>query len=365
MDQTAKKSIVIVDDTPENLRLLAQMLGEQGYRVRSAPNGQRALATVQKERPDLILLDILMPEMNGFEVCQRLKADESLSDIPVIFISALNEVFDKVTAFSVGAVDYITKPFQIEEVLARVQTHLNLEEMRRTLHLQNQQLQEQNEELEAFAHTVAHDLKSPLTTQIGFLELAREEPNSLDEEMRNLLEVSVKAAYKMSSIIDELLLLSTVRKEEVMAEPIDMGRCVQRAFNRLGSMLDKYQPEVFIPDVWPQATGYGPWIEEVWANYLSNAMKYGGKPPRLELDAFPEGNSMIRFGVRDNGPGLDAEAQARLFTEFTRLDTIRAQGHGLGLSIVRRIMDKLDGQCGVESAPGQGSFFYFTLPISQ
>src|SRR5215468_2753836 len=131
------------------------MLSEQGYRVRSAPNGEHALASVQKERPDMILLDILMPDMDGYEVCRHLKADERFSSIPVIFISALDQVFDKVEAFSVGGLDYISKPFQIEEVLARVQTHLNLAELREQLEAKNQQLHAQNRELDAFAHTVA------------------------------------------------------------------------------------------------------------------------------------------------------------------------------------------------------------------
>src|SRR5687767_8187705 len=173
MRHSSEKSIVVVDDTPENLHLLADMLSAQGYRIRLAPNGERALATVQKEKPDLILLDIIMPEMDGFDVCRHLKSDERFADIPVIFISALNEAFDKVTAFSIGAVDYITKPFQIEEVLARVQTHLSLEELRHSLKIQNQQLQDQNRELEAFAHTVAHDLKNPLSTILGAMDLVR------------------------------------------------------------------------------------------------------------------------------------------------------------------------------------------------
>ena len=141
-------SVVIVDDTPENIRLLAQLLSEQGYHVRSAPNGERALATVRKERPDLILLDILMPGIDGYEVCRQLKADDQLKNVPVIFISALNEAFDKVSAFSAGGVDYVTKPFQVEEVLARVQTHLSIESMRQQLEAQNHQLHDQNGELE-------------------------------------------------------------------------------------------------------------------------------------------------------------------------------------------------------------------------
>ncbi len=120
--------------------------------------------------------------------------------------------------------------------------------------------------------------------------------------------------------------------------------------------------EISLPDTWPVALGYAPWIEEVWANYMSNAIKYGGQPPRLELGATRQVDDMIRFWVRDNGPGLTPEDQEALFTPFTRLDQVRATGHGLGLSIARRIVENLDGQVGVESEPDQGSLFYFTLP---
>jgi two-component system sensor histidine kinase/response regulator len=357
------KSIVIVDDTPENLRLLAQILSEQGYRVRSAPNGERALATVQKERPDLILLDIVMPDMDGYEVCRQLKADPARRDIPVIFISALNEIFDKVTAFSIGAVDFITKPFQVEEVLARVRTHLALEDMRQRLHEQNQLLQEQNYELEAFAHTVAHDLKNPLSVMGGALQLIRLD-SVLPEKTQATLDLALNSAHKMDSIIHELLLLASVRREEVEVAALDMGAVVDQALSRLYDMINKSGAEIVLPDSWPVACGYAPWIEEVWANYLSNGIKYGGKPPYLELGATTQPDGCITFWVRDNGRGLEPEAQAKLFTEFTRLDTLRAQGHGLGLSIVRRILEKLGGQFGVESAPGQGSVFYFTLPAA-
>jgi two-component system sensor histidine kinase/response regulator len=362
VSQLLQKTILVVDDTPENLRLLTQLLGEQGYRVRSAPSGARALATMQKEPPDLVLLDILMPEMDGYETCRRLKADTQISDIPVIFISALNEVFDKVTAFSSGGVDYITKPFQVAEVLARIQTHLTLKAMRETLCVQNQMLMEQNQELEAFAHTVAHDLKNPLFTLLGFLELMKDDVDSAGEKAMQRLHMSASAAQKMNNIVEELLLLASIRKEEVYTEPIDMAEVVNRVLERLAFMLDKHQPELILPDSWPQAQGYAAWIEEVWVNYLSNGLKYGGKPPCLELGATALANGTISFWVRDNGPGIDTESQAMLFTEFTRLDRVRAKGHGLGLSIVRRIMDKLGGDCGVQSTVGEGSLFYFILP---
>ena len=361
MNNDKRQNILVVDDTPENLRLLASILTEQGYRVRPAPSGRHALATVKKELPDLILLDIKMPELDGYEVCGRLKADEQTCDVPIIFISALNEIFDKVTAFSVGGVDYITKPFQVEEVIARVHTHLALQEMRQRLQQQNKQLQEQNKELNAFAHTVAHDLKNPLAQITGSLSLVQEYAPTLEEDLREALQISIGASHKMRSIIDELLLLASIRKEAVQTAPLNMADIIKQALSRLQPMLDEYQPKLLIPDEWPLAQGHGPWIEEVWANYLSNGLKYGGHPPRLELDAAPQSDGMIRFWVRDNGPGLSLQAQAKLFTEFTRLDQIRVQGYGLGLSIVRRIMDKLGGQVGLESEPGQGSLFYFTL----
>lgn len=357
------QNILIVDDTPDNLRLLAEMLTEQGYKVRPASNGPRALATVQKERPDLILLDIKMPEMDGYEVCRRLKADKPTQDIPVIFISALDEVFDKLTAFASGGVDYITKPFQIEEVVARVQTHLALQAMRQKLQEQNEQLLQQNAELDAFAHTVAHDLKNPLSKIITSLSLLQEfAAPMLDEAMLEVFRVCLGSGHQMTTIIDELLLLARVRQGAVQTVPLEMAQIVAQAQNRLSHLIEEYQAELVVPKVWPTAIGYAPWVEEVWANYLSNGLKYGGRPPRLELGATPQTDGLVRFWIRDNGQGLTPSEQARLFTEFTQLNQVNIKGYGLGLSIVQRIIIKLGGQVGVTSQVGYGSEFYFTLP---
>ena len=360
------QTILIVDDTPDNLRLLVGMLTERGYKVRPAPSGARALATVQKELPDLILLDIMMPEMDGYEVCRQLKADERTRDVPVIFISALDEVFDKITAFSIGGVDYITKPFQLEEVLARVRTHLDLQDMRRKLQGQNEQLQQQNAELDAFAHTVAHDLKNPLSLILGYTQLLYQDALSLDsEELVSVGYESYKAAKRSANIIDSLLLLASVRKEDVEMASLDMADIVEQALERLKMMIVEYQGEIVLPETWPVALGYAPWVEAVWVNYLSNGLKYGGQPPRLELGATLQPEGSAQFWVQDNGPGLKADEQITLFTEFTRLSKVRLEGHGLGLSIVRRIVDKLGGQVGIESEVGGGSRFFFTLRMNE
>ena len=225
------------------------------------------------------------------------------------------------------------------------------------------ELQARNEELDAFAHTVAHDLRSPLTLITGFAELLEYHCAAmLDEEWQKCLHSIVQNARKMSSIIDGLLLLAGVRKMEVEMGPLDMASIVAEAQQRLVHMIEEHQAEIVLPAAWPVARGYGPWVEELWANYLSNAIKHGGRPPRVELGATVQSDGMVCFWVRDNGPGITPEEQARLFTPFTRLNQVSTKGHGLGLSIVRRIVEKLGGQVAVETEIGRGSVFMFTLP---
>ena len=225
------------------------------------------------------------------------------------------------------------------------------------------ELQARNEELDAFAHTVAHDLRSPLTLIIGFAELLEYHcAATLDEEWQNCLHSIVQNGRKMSSIIDGLLLLAGVRKMEVELGPLDMASIVAEAQQRLAHMVEEHQAEIVLPAAWPVALGYGPWVEEMWVNYLSNAIKYGGRPPRVELGATVQSDGMVCFWVRDNGPGITPEEQARLFTPFTHFDQVSTKGHGLGLSIVLRIVEKLGGQVAVETEIGRGSVFTFALP---
>jgi signal transduction histidine kinase len=209
---------------------------------------------------------------------------------------------------------------------------------------------------------VAHDLKNPLSAVLGFAELLTAKDVQLSgKDVTESLAAVHQSARKMHSIIEELLLLASVRKTDVEHQPVEMDMVVSGALQRLSYMTAEYGPELVIPERWPAALGYGPWIEEVWANYLANAIKYGGRPPRLELGAETV-DDKVRFWVVDNGPGLTPEQQSRLFMPFTRLHQVRATGQGLGLSIVRRIMEKLGGEAWVESEPGKGSRFGFTLP---
>jgi two-component system sensor histidine kinase/response regulator len=364
MTPNTRDTLLIIDDSLENLTLLCDFLRASGFNVAVAENGEIGLRQVSEVNPDLILLDVVMPVLDGFETCRRLKENEATRHIPVIFMTALANTSDKVKGFELGAVDHITKPLQPEEMLARITTHLTIQRLQRSLQEQIIERDKLINELDAFAHTVAHDLKNPLGLITGYISFLRDNwPTISAEKVMDFLQTIAQTGYKMSNIIDELLLLASIRQREVKLIPLDMGNIVAEALLRLDYMIEKYQAEIMIADEWPKAWGYAPWVEEVWVNYISNGLKYGGQPPRLELGATPTTNGIIRFWIRDNGSGLPPEAQGQLFIRFTRLDQTRAQGYGLGLSIVQHIVEKLGGHVGVESAgPGEGSLFFFTLP---
>lgn len=226
-------------------------------------------------------------------------------------------------------------------------------------------------ELDAFAHTAAHDIKSPLGIISGYADILGEGWGTLPQERAELyLHTIATYSRKVALIVDDLLLLARTRSvEDLPLMPMDAQSVARAAIERLTTQFDEMQARMqFEGDAWPMVIGYPPWIEDVWVNYISNAIKYGGTPPQVTIGcdrpaAAPAGATrFVRFWVRDNGHGLTTEQQARLFKQFTRLEPTRAAGTGLGLTIAQRIVERLNGSVGVISAPGQGSTFYFTLP---
>ncbi|MDX1520862.1 MAG: HAMP domain-containing sensor histidine kinase, partial [Anaerolineae bacterium] len=235
------------------------------------------------------------------------------------------------------------------------------------------------QELDAFAHTVAHDLKTPLGVVIGAGEILQDFESLTHDQLQEISTLINRNGSKMNDIIKELLLLAQVRKGlNIVLYPLKMAEIVAEAQQRLAHVVDELQAELILPDTWPVVYGYGPWIEEVWYNYLSNALKYGGRPPRIELGASPSANGYTRFWIKDNGSGITPDMQDKLFSRTLQsermshnggyrvdeycLDGYRPNGHGLGLSIVRRIVERFKGEVEVESDVGQGSTFSFTLP---
>ncbi|MDM8560400.1 response regulator [Candidatus Parabeggiatoa sp. HSG14] len=356
-----KNTLLIVDDILDNVKVLRKFLINENFKVLIADTGEEGLKVAEQAEPDLILLDVLMPPgIDGFEVCQRLKSQQNTKDIPIIFMTALADTINKVKGFELGGADYITKPFQHEEVLARINAHI-------TLRKQQQQLQKQNKELDAFAHMVAHDLKNPLSAIVTITDvfLQKHPINStIDFKGIKHIQLAKKAGQQAVDIIYALLTLCGVsRQSHVNFQSLEMSKIIDQVIKQqLTSMIEEYQGQIDLPDTWPIAQGYAPWVKEIWVNYLSNGLKYGGKPPILTLGSNLQNDGMIRFWVRDNGMGLTSKSIAQLFTPFIRLHKGRAEGHGLGLSIVQQIVEKLGGQVGVESEIDQGSLFYFTLP---
>jgi signal transduction histidine kinase len=238
--------------------------------------------------------------------------------------------------------------------------------------LRNVELQRQIEareeliaDLEAFSHMVAHDLRNPLASVMMSVSMVLElMHHKLDADILEYLRIARDMAERMGVIIRELLVLASVRQKDVTLVIVDMDELANNAIKILAYQIKQTQAEIIMPDDWPQVFGYPAWIEEIWTNYISNALKYGGSPPKVELGYTREERGRVRFWVKDNGDGISPDQQEKLFATFSRLDRNDVKGYGLGLSIVQRIASKLDGEVGAESEgiPGKGSTFYFTLP---
>ncbi len=238
----------------------------------------------------------------------------------------------------------------------------DLQQSRQELRGQVYALQTRNRHLEEYVDMVAHDLKEPLVVMAFTSNLITNIPDLSGEKLKEYLRQMGQTADEMKRIINNLKHFSEVSEAEAPLETVHMGEVVTNVQGRLSLLIREQQAQVVIPEIWPAAIGYGPWIEEVWANYLSNAIKYGGRPPYVELGASDCSEGVVRFWVRDNGPGIPPAVQSQLFTAFNHVGHIHHLEHGLGLSIVLQIVEKMGGQVGVENEPGTGSLFYFTLP---
>lgn len=372
--------ILLVDDNPINLDLLSGMLFERKYRVRVATNGKRALAAVRSCLPDLILLDINMPDMDGYEVCRRLKTDESTREVPVIFISALDEAMDKVRAFEVGGVDYVTKPFQFEEVLARIENQLKISRLQKEMAFKNEELAHANLKLKEldrikanFAAMLVHDLKSPLSVIKGTLELFSYE-ESLDTTLKDLVTTSERSVDKMLNLINEALDIFRNDAQDVTLEvksinPETLLRSVAEEA-RLAALSARITVECSIEPKLPSILADPDKLERVFANLLSNAIKFTPEGGRISLDAITvsgtgveSGLTFVQVSLTDTGEGIPADTLPYIFEPYRQARSQRsALGVGLGLAIVKRIIAEHGGNISVRSQVGVGTCFTVMLP---
>ncbi|WP_199249133.1 response regulator [[Phormidium] sp. ETS-05] len=365
------KDILIVDDMPVNLRVLNQILTQHGYKVRKALSGEMALTACEATLPDLILLDILMPDLDGYEVCSRLKSQAKTRKIPVIFLSALDEAEDKVKAFHVGAADYISKPFQVEEVLARVTHQLTIVHLNQQLANQNAQLQKlnaelmrSNAELEQFAYVASHDLQSPLQATIGYADMLLWKYDSvLDENAKHYVNQIVQSGLRMKNLIQDLLAYSRLGNGQLDWQPVEAVAALQDALENLRQEIAATGAQINHSEL-PKVRGDRTQLTQLFQNLLSNAIKFrrSGVTPQINISCVAGDRGESRFAVSDNGIGIPEEKFDCIFEAFHRLHGYQEYpGTGLGMAICKRIVTRHGGRIWVNSQPGEGTTFYFTL----
>jgi len=374
-NNTSRGNILIVDDTPDNLYLLSVMLTQHGYEVRSAINGPVALMTIQVELPDLILLDINMPKMNGYEICEHLQSNEQTREIPVIFLSAFNEAIDKVKAFRSGGVDYITKPFQVEEVLVRVEHQLTLHRMRTELQQARaealkalEQEKELNRLKSEFVAMISHDFRTPLTSIQGFADLLRHNRQTLSPEIQNRYFDKIDTAVDhLLRLLNEVLLIGSIEAHKVQYQPIETD--LEKFCHDLIESLHLNSGSQ--PPIYTNCTGDCTQVkvdqtllQQILSNLLSNAIKYSPshKPIQFRLHCQ---NDLITIQVQDQGIGIPAEGLLHIFDAFYRCHNVdRIKGTGLGLAVVKKCVEVHQGQIQVDSQEGVGTTFTVTLSTS-
>ncbi|GBE74847.1 two-component hybrid sensor and regulator [Microcystis aeruginosa NIES-87] len=363
---TSRPSVLIVDDLPNNVRLLSIMLTEKGYQVRKAINGQMALNTVRSLIPDLILLDINMPDLNGYQVCEQLKADEKTREIPVIFISALDDVFDKVKAFQVGGVDYISKPFQGEEVMARIENQLTICRQKKQLQNEIKERQKTEETLEIYLHAVSHDLRNPVIGMSMILNnLIKNSQGETKEVSRKILQQMANSCDRQLTLIDSLV---ETRQNDLWGvslelKPLSLYEIGQQIGQEWELRLRENQATLinnFSPDL-PLVNADAHHLWRVFENLLANALKHNPQGIIITFSARLEGN-YLRCSIADNGVGISETQRKQLFDRYQRGNNNNQISLGLGLYLCRQIIHAHGGEIGIMNNDEKGSQFWFTLP---
>jgi two-component system sensor histidine kinase/response regulator len=370
--------LLLVDDTPENLGFLAAMLKRAGYRCRAVPSGALALRAAAAEVPDLVLLDITMPGMDGYEVCRRFKASEALRDVPIIFLSALADTTDKVTAFAAGGIDYVTKPYQVEEIGARVETHLSLRRLQRQLEAKNEELARSNARLErleqvrqGLVQMLVHDLKNPLAVVQSLAQAARAELATAGEPAQTFEEIEHMSKVMTRMVLDVLDVahageagLAPRLAPEAPWELLGEARDEMRA---MASAAGKLLVVEAAPDLPPRVTVDRELFRRLLENLLDNALKYAPRGTAVRLELGGDGPHHYRVAVRDEGPGVPTEMRERIFEPYARLDRDVARSarvsRGLGLAFCKLAAECLGGRVWVEDNVPAGSAFVVRLPI--
>jgi signal transduction histidine kinase len=370
-----KEKILIVDDSPENIHVLMGVLGDN-YSIVAATNGAKALSMARSaEPPALILLDIIMPGMDGYELIKQLKSDEATRDIPVIFVTAKSDVQDESIGFQLGAVDYIAKPFHPVIVRARIETHLKLQRFTQQLQCQYDQLKETNQRLQELeqmrdnlTHMIVHDMRSPLSGISGYLQLAiASPPDAVDEKRRGYMQKAYSLMYSLLEMVNSIIDISKIEagKMTLNLHLADIRKTTDEALELLGALKDKCTFTTRAESTPPQCAYDAGLIRRVINNLLTNAIKHSPEGGIISIVTTGH-DDHISFAVTDQGPGIARQYHTMIFEKYGQVNA-RAAGNlpssGIGLTFCKLAVEAHGGSIAVDSEEGKGSTFTFTLPL--
>ncbi len=391
-----KSTILVVDDSLVNLAVLDEILEREGYSVLLANNGERALTTARQSHPDLILLDVVMPGWDGFETCERIKRESDLTHIPILFLSGLGDTQNKVRALQVGGVDYVSKPFQEEELLARVRTHVELARLRgnledevarqteqirsllEALQLSYQKAQESSMLKTQFLHNISHEFRTPMNIILGMTEELMED-TELDDEQQEMATSVLNAGRQLMEILSNMLNFSQQFDGELAQDTVsfDLPTLVNE-------VLADYQPmaesrEITLtsrisPDIPEELRGIRNYFRDVLDKLVNNAVKYNKPAGEVRLDInvmenySDEQRLWLEVNIQDTGIGIPEEKQEHLFEAFSQVDgsaTREYGGMGMGLALSKMYVENMGGEIGHETLPEGGSLFWFRVPLER
>ena len=364
-----KTSILVVDDNPRNLKLLGIILRPLDYELFIAGDGPHALEILDKTNIDLVLLDIMMPDMNGYEVCEKIKSNERTADVPVVFLTAKVDPSDLVAGFEAGAIDYIKKPFNQSELIARIKTHIELKKAKDMLKLQNDELQKLNATKDRFFSIVAHDLKNPLGAIRDLTSsLAEAYDDFTEEEKKDFLHEMKNSSKTLYELLENLLTWSRSQRNLIQFTPdyFHLDFVVKNCVSTLSLLADNKQIQIIdeVPEefeVWADAN----MVTTIVRNLISNALKFTPEGGNITIRSVADGE-IAKVSISDTGVGISPANLKKLFridSAFTTKGTSNEAGTGLGLILCQEFVERHGGTIGVESELGQGTTFNFTLDL--
>lgn len=349
-------TVLIVDDSKNNISVLKLILKQRNYKGIGALSGDEAISLLEEMEPDLILMDIMMPVMTGFEACKKIKSNPNTADIPIIFLSALDDKESRLQGFEVGGQDYIIKPFSQEETIARVETHIRLKKLR-------DKDKQHAKDMEEFAFMAAHDLRAPTTTIDGFCDIISE-TDSNDEINSHITHVKRCSGY-LRNLVDSLLGLADLSHDTGAIETLQWSKITKELLQDLEPTINKNEATLLFSDNDLEFSGNSTHFKILLTNLIGNSIKFrkDDQPPHIEITAKIE-EEVLQITVQDNGIGFPQEQADNIFKPFQRLKGgSKYQGHGLGLSICKKIVSRYEGTISARSLPDQGCIIQVIIPL--